>query len=170
MRQFLSTADRISGASAAAGGAMLVIIMLAMCWEVVARYAFHAPTIWAYELTYLLTGSAWLLAIPYALSRGLHVRVDVLSRMFSERVRAVVDLVGFVLLLLPVLCWLTFALGMQALEAIESGERTGQSAWNPVVWPFYAMFVVSFALHIVQLLAEIVRRVLAVRGQQAEHA
>jgi TRAP-type mannitol/chloroaromatic compound transport system permease small subunit len=44
-------------------------------------------------------------------------------------------------------------------------ERSGQSAWNPVVWPFRTVFFVSFVLLLIQVIAEVIKagRVLAGR-------
>ncbi|MBA3591980.1 MAG: C4-dicarboxylate ABC transporter substrate-binding protein, partial [Methylibium sp.] len=46
---------------------LLVPLVLATTWEVVSRYALNAPTIWAYEIGYLLTGSHFLLGLAYTL-------------------------------------------------------------------------------------------------------
>lgn len=151
--------NRISLVSGLIAAWLIVPLIGAMCYEVIARYVFGAPTIWAYELTYLLTGSGWLLGMAFTLSRGAHIRIDVLYLNLPPRGRALVDLSGYILILLPFLIWLSVTLEARALTAWRSGEHTGGSAWNPPLWPFRAVFFISFALLSLQVIAEILRKI-----------
>ncbi len=81
--------DRISSVSGVIAAWLIVPLIGAMCYEVIARYVFGAPTIWAYELTYLLTGAGWLLGMAYTLSRGAHIRIDVVYLNLSPRAAGV---------------------------------------------------------------------------------
>ena len=51
---------------------MLVPLMLAMVWEVLARKLFAAPTMWAYDVSRMLSGALFLVGAGYALMRGVH--------------------------------------------------------------------------------------------------
>jgi TRAP-type mannitol/chloroaromatic compound transport system permease small subunit len=146
---------------------LIVPLIFASVYEVIARYVFNAPTIWAYEIGYLMTGSGFLLGMAYALSRDAHIRIDVVSANMSARTKAIIDIVCYIGLLLPFLVWLTQVLWRRAMEAIASGEKSGQSAWNPVVWPFRTVFLVAFALLILQVIAEVIKAVQRLRGAQA---
>lgn len=160
--------DRLSTVVGVLAAWLLAPLVIALCYEVVARYVFNAPTIWAYELAYLLTGSGWMLGMAYALARGAHIRIDVVYLQLSPRKRALVDLVAYVMLLLPFLIWVTDKLDDRAIEAFMSGERTGQSAWNPPIWPFRAMFFVSFAVLTLQVAAETIRAAGTLLGRPVE--
>jgi len=52
-----------------------------------------------------------------------------------------------------------------ALASFLSGETTGQSAWNPPIWPFRMVIVASFAVLAAQMLAECLKCVMAIRGR-----
>ena len=80
---------------------LIVPLVFASVYEVVARYVFNAPTIWAYEIGYLMTGSGFLLGMAYALSRDAHIRIDVFSVNMTQRTKAIIDIVCYVGLLLP---------------------------------------------------------------------
>jgi len=159
--------DRINAATGTVAAWLIAPLIGAMCYEVFARYVFNAPTIWAYELAYLLTGSGWLLGMAYALSKGAHIRIDVLYLNMPPRARAAVDVAGYVLLLLPFLLWLTATLDDRAIAAFQSGEKTGQSAWNPPLWPFRAVFFLSFALLALQVVGEVLRKLPVLLGRAA---
>ncbi|BBK33267.1 TRAP-type mannitol/chloroaromatic compound transport system permease small subunit [Stella humosa] len=157
--------DRLSTAVGILAAWLLAPLVIALCYEVVARYVFGAPTIWAYELAYLLTGSGWMLGMAYALAKGAHIRIDVLYLNLSPRKRALVDVIGYCCLLLPFLIWVATMLDDRAIHAFRSGEKTGQSAWNPPLWPFRTVFFVSFAMLALQAAAEAVRAILVLVGR-----
>jgi TRAP-type mannitol/chloroaromatic compound transport system permease small subunit len=140
----------------------IVPLVLATCYEVLARYAFGAPTIWAYEIGYTLTGSHFLLGMAYTLAVGAHIRIDIFSGKFSPRTRALIDLCAYAVML-PLLIWLSYALFQHLATGYLRSERSGQSAMNLPVWPFRIVFLVAFTLLALQVLAEVVKTVRALR-------
>jgi TRAP-type mannitol/chloroaromatic compound transport system permease small subunit len=144
-------------------GALLIVpLILATCYEVLSRYVFDAPTIWAFEVGYMLTGSHFLLAMAFALKEGQHIRIDVFSGKFSARTRAAIDFVCFAVVF-PLTVWLTLALLRHMWNGYASNEKSGQSALNFPVWPFRVVFFVSFLLLALQVLAEILKTVRVLR-------
>lgn len=151
---------------AALGALIILPLIVAMVFEVVSRRLLGAPTAWAYEVSYMMMGTIFMCGIAYAMQRREHVSVDLVYQRMSERQQAVVDLVGYAVLLIIVV-WLTTGLYDFVLRAIERGERSGQSAWNPEVWPFRAVFVVGFAVLTLQTMLEMLKASLTVwRGQR----
>ena len=136
---------------------MVAPLVLATVYEVFARYLFDAPTIWAYELAYMAMGTNFLLGAAFTLRERGHIRIDLMYSGFSERTQALIDILGYVFLFLPVAFWLTWGLWKYAYFALLSGETSGESAWNPVIWPFRMVFFTGFLLLALQALAEAVR-------------
>jgi TRAP-type mannitol/chloroaromatic compound transport system permease small subunit len=166
MRIAIDLIERISCAFGRIGAGLILVLILAMSYEVVMRYVFNAPTMWAYEVAAMLMGTSFLVTIAYAMVTRSHVRVDFLYARVATRGRAVIDLVGYAGFLLPVALWMTWALWSYLAQAYASGETTGQSAWNPVVWPFRVAYVTGFVLFALQIAAEIMRCILMLRGQE----
>lgn len=158
--------ERIVGVVGIAAAMLLVPLTLATCWEVFSRYAMGAPTVWAYEIGYLLTGSHFLLGLAYTLRAGEHIRIDIFSGRFSPRTRAVIDILAYCVIV-PLLAWLTYALMQHFWTGWTRNERSGQSAMNLPVWPFRAVFVVSFLLFALQSLAELLKALGRARGTEA---
>jgi TRAP-type mannitol/chloroaromatic compound transport system permease small subunit len=156
---FVRIVDRISAFSGIIAAWLIAPLVIATCYEVASRYLFNAPTIWAYEIGFMATGAQFLLGMAYTLNRGAHIRIDVLSTMMSERFKALVDLVCYLFLLLPFVAWVSWTLYGRALTAMRTNEHSGQSAWNPPLWPFRTIFFIAFALLLLQVLAEIVKSV-----------
>ncbi len=161
MNRLVAPLERLVGGVGILAALLLVPLVLATTWEVVSRYALGAPTIWAYEIGYLLTGSHFLLGLAYTLRQGEHIRIDVLSAHISPRMRRRIDAVAYALVL-PLLVWLCIALFGYFMAGYERGETSGQSALNLPVWPFRIVFMLSFAMLALQVLAELLK---ALRGQ-----
>jgi TRAP-type mannitol/chloroaromatic compound transport system permease small subunit len=169
MRLLLRSIERISGASGQFTAWLVVPLILATVYDVGARYLFNAPTQWAYEVGYMMMGTHALLGLAYTLREGSHVRIDAFSQMFSQGTKAVVDLIGYIVFLLPCLVWMTWSLWGYWTNSYHINELSGQSAWNPVIWPFKLVFFVAFVLLVLQILAEIIKAVLYLRGQRARY-
>jgi TRAP-type mannitol/chloroaromatic compound transport system permease small subunit len=148
---------RVTGTVGTLGAWLLAPLIASMAYEVFARHAFNAPTDWAYELGYMLAGTSYMFGIAYCLRQGGHVRVDFVYGALGPRAQALVDLFGFVVLLLPGLLWITWGLAEYAIDSFESGETSAQSAWNPVIWPFRTAWAIGFAVFSLQVVAEIVK-------------
>ena len=136
----------------------LVPLVLATCYEVFARYVFGMPTLWAYEVGYVLTGAHFLLAMAFTLKSDEHIRIDIFSGKFSQKTRAVIDLIGYTVML-PLMVWLSYALWVHLAQGFLRNERSGQSALNLPVWPFRVIFFVAFVLFALQVLAEVIKAV-----------
>lgn len=156
MNRLIDLAERWVVGVGVLAALLLVPLVLATTWEVVSRYALHAPTIWAYEIGYTLTGAHFLLALAYTLRQGEHIRIDVLSVFLSARTRRRIDTVVYALLL-PILVWVSWTLWNYMAEGFARGETSGQSALNLPVWPFRAVFTLAFATLALQVLCELLK-------------
>ena len=156
MDGFIKNIERITGSAGILAAFALVPLVLATCYEVVSRYAFNAPTIWAYEIGYILTGSHFLLGMAYTLQCGEHIRIDIFSGKFSVRTRALIDLAAYTVIL-PLMLWLVYALFGHLATGYLRNEHSGQSAMNLPVWPFRIVFLCAFTLLALQIVAEIIK-------------
>lgn len=123
-----------------------------LLYEVVARYAFQAPTVWAMEASTLLFGPHFMLAGPYLLHLRGHVAVDIFSERSSGRTRKALEIFSFLVIAIfaAVFGWVSWPL---AVNAFQFGE-TSFSAWNPPIW--WVKFIVpfTFAMLCAQALVE----------------
>lgn len=138
--------ERITGGAGVLAAWIVVPLILATSFEVFSRYLLNAPTIWSFELGYMAMGAHFLVGAAYTLREDGHIRIDVFYNGFSPKAKAWVNALGFLLLMLPASWWLSYALWNYAVEAYLTGEQSGQSAWNPVIWPFRMVFFAGFLL------------------------
>ena len=151
----------MSGACGHASALAVVALIALMNYEVLARYLFEAPTIWSYEVSTMVMGSSFVLAIAYAIQTDSHVRVDLFKHRFGPRGQTAIDLVGNALFLLPITLWLSWGLWDYLYGAYVSGEVSGQSAWNPKVWPFRLVLFIGAVVWTLQVGAEVLKGVRA---------
>jgi len=152
----IRVAERITEFTSMLAALLTIPLILALVYEVFSRYVLDNPTFWAYEISYMLMGSIFVLAMGYALKVRQHVSVDLLYGKFSPRGKAIVDVFGYCVFGVAV-WWMTMELYASAALAFESGEVTGKSAWNPVVWPVYTAWFVGFLMLGIQVLAELIK-------------
>lgn len=149
-------------------GALVVLpLVLAMVFEVVSRYAFSAPTAWAFELSYMMMGTIFLMGLSYAVLMDQHVNVDFIHQILPRRAVAAIDAVGYILMA-GMLAWLTNVLVANAASVYRTGEGSGLSAWNPPIWPYRIIYALGFGLFALQCLAKAVENLLVLFGRQTE--
>lgn len=158
--------DRISVGSGVIAALLIFPLIVGTCWEVFARYVLGQPTIWAFEMGYMGMGAHFLLGGAYTLRKRGHIRIDLIYSHMPPKVRASVDLLGHLLLMLPFTLWAAWGLWDFFADAWRFGERSGQSAWNPVIWPFRLVLVTGFVLLALQLVSEIVKALCVLTGQR----
>lgn len=158
MNALIKNIERITAGVGIAAAFLLVPLVLATCFEVFMRYVMDAPTVWTYEVGYLLTGAHFLLGMAFTLREGEHIRIDIFSGKFSVRTRSVIDLLSYAVML-PLMLWLTYALFQYLQMGYLRNEHSGQSSLNLPVWPFRAVFLVAFFILTLQILAEVIKNV-----------
>ena len=140
-------------------------LIVATVYEVFSRYLFNAPTIWAFEIAYMAMGTNFLFGAAFTLRERGHIRIDLMYSRFSDRTQAIIDIVGYFVLFLPVAFWLSWGLWKYAYFALLSGETSGESAWNPVIWPFRMVCFTGFFLLALQACAETIKAYYKFRGR-----
>ena len=139
-------------------------LMLAMAWEIAARYLFNAPTLWAYDVSRMLYGAYFMLGAGYALSKGLHLRADFVYRKFSRRTRGALDAVLYLALYFPVLIIFLVVSWDFAAVSVVRGERGMDSAWMPLLGPIKSALPLGILLLLIQGVSELLKAMHAAVG------
>ena len=160
---------RIDAASRIAGRVicwMLVPLIGAMVYEVVARKLFVAPTIWAYDVSRMVCGAMFMLGAGYALSKGVHIRADFLYRNWPARRQGLVDAALYVLFYFPALVFFAWVSYDYAAVAWVRGERSMDTAWMAPLAPLRTAMPVGAALLLMQGVSELLKSVYAMRSNR----
>jgi TRAP-type mannitol/chloroaromatic compound transport system permease small subunit len=162
--------DKFTDATGVCVAWLNVPLVLAVAWEVIARYAFNAPTIWSYDVTYMLYSAIFMLGCAYALHKGAHIRTDFFYEKWSDRTRGMVDTISYVLFFFPSIIMLMAASWNEAWYAYTINETSEQTNWRPILWPFKAIVPLTCAMLLLQGISELIKSFYAARtGIVLEH-
>lgn len=146
-----------------AGGWAILILTLAISYEVFARYFLRKPTEWAFDVSYILFGVLFMLAGPYTLARNAHVRGDFLYRQWPARRQAMFDLVLYIVFFFPGILALVYAGWGFAEFSWMIREHSSNSPNGPPLYHFKTLIPVVGAMMAVQGAVEVARCILCLR-------
>lgn len=132
-------------------------LVLLVVIDVTLRYLFNQTAVWIGELEWHLFAFVFLLSAGYALRHDRHVRVDLFYDAFSPRDRALVNLVGHTVLLLPWCGLLVWVSAQYALDSYRLGEGSPDPGGLPFRFVVKSAIPLGFFLLLLQGLAEIAR-------------
>src|SRR5215510_14130922 len=166
----IRTVDRFTDWTGTAISWLSVPLVLAVSYEVIARYLFNAPPIWAFDATYMLYGALFMLGAAYALHKGAHIRTDFFWEKFSARKKGWIDALSYVLFFFPGFATLLWLGTHEALYAWQINETSDQTPWRPILWPFKAVVPLACLLLLIQGFSEFLKSVYMARtGLELEH-
>jgi TRAP-type mannitol/chloroaromatic compound transport system permease small subunit len=143
---------------------LVLLVALVSAGNAVSRYGLGVSSNAWLEAQWYMFSAIFLLAAGYTLKHNGHVRIDVIYGRLSPRTRALIDLVGTLLFLLPMallimwLSWTGFA------ESYAIGEIS-PDAGGLTRWPVKLLIPLGFALLALQGLSEIIKRIAFLAGQ-----
>ncbi len=145
-------------------------LVLAVSYEVIARYAFNAPTIWSFDVTYMLYGTIFMLGAAYALHKGAHIRTDFFYDNWTVKTKGMVDSISYLVFFFPSIVMFLIASSGEAWYAFGIGETSEQTPWRPILWPYKTVVPVTCVLLLIQGISETIKSVYAWRmGIVLEH-
>lgn len=170
MRFLAAIVRAISGANWLIGNifSWLALAIVLVCFTVVVqRYLFSTTFLWMQDLYIWLNGAMFTAVAGFALLRNDHVRVDIFYRPASTRTKAIIDIIGVCLFLLP-FCWIVYTYGF---TFVQRSWRIYEASANPGGMPglfVLKSFILVFATLIaLQGIAMVLRSILVLR--HAEH-
>jgi TRAP-type mannitol/chloroaromatic compound transport system permease small subunit len=162
-----AVAERIDRLTAAVGRAVIWCVLamaLAEVAVVLMRYVFGLGSIWLTEAIGYAHATLFMGAAAWTLQQGGHVRVDIVYAEATPRARAVIDLAGALLLLLPfvaVLCWQSIPYVARSWAILE---RSREASGLPLVFLLKTLISAFAILLALQGVAQAVRAWLTLAG------
>ncbi|MGE3625837.1 MAG: TRAP transporter small permease subunit, partial [Hyphomicrobiales bacterium] len=136
MNSFILFVDRVTSWAGKAFGWCILIMTFGMAYEVFVRYLLRDPTSWAFDFTYMMYGTLFMMAGAYTLSRDGHVRGDVVYRLWPARTQATIELILYFIFFFPGVLALIFA---GADYASESWFYKEVSVMSPANVPIFQL-------------------------------
>jgi TRAP-type mannitol/chloroaromatic compound transport system permease small subunit len=127
--------------------------MAIVVYEVIARYVFNAPSVWAPGYTQRVFAGYFILIGAYTLIKGGHVRVDILLNTRSLRWNAFADIINYIALVIWTMA-LTYEAWFYFQDAWMFNELDASALRHPM-WPVNLTLLVGSALILIQGLSGI---------------
>lgn len=134
--------------------AVLLFMMLSICYDALMRYFFSAPTSWSLEVNSFLIVYMAVMGAAEAQREQAHIRIDLFPESCTDRGKAIVGILisVFGIVFCAIMTWRGFIMSSQALEF---GERVSSSFGTPMFIPF-ALMPIGFGALGIQYLFNLV--------------
>lgn len=165
---FLKSIDAISEWTGKCAAYIILPGIIILAWEVISRYAFNHPTMWAHGSSQRLFAVYYIIGGAYVLRYKDHVGVDIIYNRFSLRTKAGLDLItGLAFFTFcGVLLWQGLGFAITSIIQLEPDD----TPWRAPVYPIKLMLPVGAFLILLQGLANFCRSLVTfITGRKYEY-
>lgn len=157
MRKFLQIIDNISEWTGRIFSWIIVVLTILVILEVILRRFLGRPTIWNFEVTIQLYAFHFMIVSAYALLYKSHVAIEILYGRFSQKTRAICDVITYATLFFPfLLVWLYQ--GIKYAAKSWAMHETSWSVFAPPLYPIKTVIPLAAFLLLIQGFAVFVRQ------------
>lgn len=142
---------------------LIIPLMGGLTYEVISRYLFNAPTLWAYDLAYMIYGSLFMLGAGYCLLYKGHIRCDFFYQKMPPRKQGMIDAICYLCLFFPGMIFFFIVGWDSAYYSWSIKEVSEASPLRPPIYPFKMVIPVSAILLMLQGISEVLKSLWALR-------
>lgn len=163
MLRYIRIADSVSAWFGKAFAWLILLMAFGVGYEVLVRYFFRAPTPWAFDVSYIMYGTLFMMGGAYTLSRDGHVRGDFLYRLWKPQTQAKVELILYLIFFFPGVTALVVTGWKYASRSWGYLEVSSNSPAGIPIFQFKAVLVAAGLLLFIQGVAQVFRCILCIR-------
>src|SRR5688572_20126487 len=163
MNRYIEFADRLSAWFGKAFAWAIMVMTIGVGYEVIVRRLLGAPTSWAFDVSYIMYGTLFMMGGAYTLSRDGHVRGDFIYRLWKPRTQAKVEFVLYLLFFFPGVTALVVTGWKYAARSFGYQEVSVNSPAGVPIYQFKAVLVAAGLLLFIQGIAQMMRCVKCIR-------
>lgn len=162
MSTLIKTMDAVSEFIGKVISYIVYVLLFVVIYEVISRKIFGSPTVWGFELSYMLYALMFMLGFGYTLKHKMHIGIDIFYSNMTPRKQGVLDIITYLIFFFP---FIYFALKSSYTFAAQSWQimEHSQSPWAPAVYPFKTMIPIAFALFGFQGISEFFKAIYKIK-------
>jgi TRAP-type mannitol/chloroaromatic compound transport system permease small subunit len=141
----------------------IFILTAAVMYEVIMRYFFNAPTLWAFDFTIQMYGAVFMMGGASAISTKTHVKADMYYNKLSEKGQAILDLILFICFYAPGVFALTYAGYFYAKKAWIVHETSWNSPAQIQIYFSKSLIPIAGLLLLIIGISEIFRCIICIK-------
>ena len=146
---------------------LMIVLMFVVVFDVLMRYFFNAPTVWAFELAMILGSTGYMLSWGECERVGMHLRVDVFSARCTPRFQAIIDMMGTIIAWYPVYIAYMIVGLRWAIRAWRINEVMVESYWYPPAGPTRTLILIGLTLMCAQITVSLIKNIHMLRTGEA---
>ena len=163
MRAYINFADQFVVWIGRAFAWGIFILTAAVMYEVIMRYFFNAPTLWAFDFTIQMYGAVFMMGGASAMSTKTHVKADMYYNKLPEKGQAILDLILFICFYAPGVFALTYAGYFYAQKAWIVHETSWNSPAQIQVYFSKSLIPIAGLLLLIIGISEIFRCIICIK-------
>jgi TRAP-type mannitol/chloroaromatic compound transport system permease small subunit len=152
--------ERLSEWSGKLSSWFVVALILSISYDVFMRYVLNAPTLWSFDVSYMLGGSVYVMGLAYVFLRDENIRVDIISSRFPPKMRLIIDLAFAAALFFPLILFILKTSIDVTIHSWEIKEKASVTIFYPPLYPFRTLISLAFVLLLLQGVASFCRNLL----------
>ncbi len=149
-------------------GNILVVILLLMIlnvfYDVIMRYAFHNSSIAMQEMEWHLFSIVILFGVSYSLKEDAHVRVDFIYDRLSVKTRAMINIIGTLIFLIPFALLIIYGSYEFVMDSYDTDETSSDPGGLKYLWIIKAAIPISMIVLILEAFHYIIKNINIYRG------
>ena len=142
---------------------LIYLLIFIIAIDLSMRYFFSNSLIWAYDSAYMIYGFAVMMGGAYTGVCGMHIRVDVFYDKFSDRKKAIVNLIYLFVFYFPLIIVLIWGGVLQFVESWQFSEISISSPWHHPISPYKAVVPIAFFLLLLNGITELIENLELIR-------
>jgi TRAP-type mannitol/chloroaromatic compound transport system permease small subunit len=168
MPRFIKYIDETSKWTGRVVSWLMLALVLELVYDTIARYAFNKPTVWSFDVSYMLSAVLFMIGGAHTMLVDGHVRVDVLYERFSKKKRALIEMVFSLVYFFPAIGSMVVFGFLFAEESWRMNEHAMVSYWSPPLYHFKTVIPIAAFLLFFQGVSEFVRRIAVLTSKGKE--
>jgi len=145
-------------------------LIFVVVYEVCARYLFNNPTNWAFDLSWMFCGAFVFLGGGYTLLHKGHVKVDLFYDRFPKCVRALINIICYLVLFIPAYSIMSISNYKSAMKAWKLSQKSPYTSWEPLLGPIKTVLFIGILLFLLQGLVDFINNLEAIKkGENKNH-
>lgn len=141
---FSLAVDRLIKRVGEASSWLWLLLVMVIIVQVLMRYLLGRGSIMLEELQWHVYGVAFLLGMSFCVQADRHVRIDVLAERFTPRTRAIIEIIGILVFLLPFAVAVTLEGTTLAYQAWRLSEVSAAPDGLPYRWVIKSFIAIGF--------------------------
>ena len=159
MDHFISLVDNINNKVGKLVSWLTLALVILVCFDVLRRYFLNRTDAWIMELEWHMFAIIFLLGAAYTFKESKHVRVDLFYSQFSNKNKALLNIIGGLVLLVPFCILLIYITSSYAYDSYLLGEGSPDPGGLPHRFIIKSLIPFAFILLLLQAIAEVLKNI-----------